>query len=273
MPAAPILRPYALEMCPVAKPKAPIGELARFGDWFVANDWPDANCPACGVGHLRADPAVEVEATSSREARGHEAWEAEWVHGLFTCILRCQRGQCGELVVATGDWRVREYIGGDWESLEWEHQYRLRTTLPAVPIIPSARLCPDPVQAALAKASQVIWVDPSGAGNRLRVAVELSLDAKKIPRMTSGPKRTRLSTHARIDLLRLKNPDAASLLEAVKWVGNQGSHEDSLTIADVLGAAKILDVALGLLFDPHTEQVRRLARDIIKAKRIPRRRV
>ena len=39
-------------------------------------------------------------------------------------------------------------------------------------------------------------------------------------------KRLRLKTHDRIVAFRSANPKAAGLLEAIKWLGNAGSHAD-----------------------------------------------
>ena len=57
---------------------------------------------------------------------------------------------------------------------------------------------------------------------------------------------------------------AVELLEAVKWIGNQGTHEDSLTVADVLKSAAFLHRALELLYETRVDDS-----DILdRAKRI-----
>jgi uncharacterized protein DUF4145 len=54
----------------------------------------------------------------------------------------------------------------------------------------------------------------------------------------SNGKRRRLSTHERITEFR-KSEGAADSLEAVKWIGNQGSHESALSATDVLDGAEL----------------------------------
>lgn len=245
-------------------------DLSKFTDWFRSGQWPDAHCPHCKVGLLAAETVTEIESYASSSSRGHEAWEPEWIGGYFMCLLRCQRAICREVTVAVGDWRVRDVTNSYSRAFEYDNFFRLRSTVPPIPVVPSLDVFPDPVREALDRASEVIWVDPSAASGRLRIAIERALDALKVPKLSSGAKRVRLTTHERIGRLRLKHPEAADLMEAVKWVGNQGAHEDSLTTADVLEVAGILSEALVLLFDKSSVALSRRARGIIKAKRMPR---
>lgn len=236
--------------------------LADLGNWFVDGDWPDMTCPSCASGSLRIEAVDKRETFASESSRGHPGWEAEWVRGFFTAVLRCQRPKCQEVTVAIGKWRVRERPM-DWDSYysqqEHDDQLLLQATTPPIPITDSITGCPEPVSEALAKASQVIWMDPSAAGNKLRLAVELALDAAGISRARG------LKTHSRIVLLRDMNADAARYLEAVKWIGNQASHEDSLTVTDVLEAARILHRALEILFAPKKDTIDQRAREINEA--------
>ena len=242
--------------------------LEAFGDWFVDRDWPDATCPICGVGNLRIDSIKRHETSTSEEWHRHDGFEPEWIAGFFTAVLRCQRSKCREIVIASGEWRVRERPFHNWEhpfsQMEYDDEYRLQAAIPPLPIMTEVGFCPEPVQEALAKASRVIWMDPGAAGNRLRLAVELALDAMDIQR-TGG-----LNAHARIKLLHAKNAEAAKYLEAVKWIGNQATHEDSLTPSDVLEAARILHRALELLFDPRSGAIERRTQEIINAKGLPK---
>ncbi|GAA3482233.1 hypothetical protein GCM10018966_067650 [Streptomyces yanii] len=57
------------------------------------------------------------------------------------------------------------------------------------------------------------------------------------------------STRARIFACTAGHPEEADLLEAVKWIGNDASHEDSLSVADVLDGVELLEHALRLLYD------------------------
>lgn len=89
-----------------------------------------------------------------------------------------------------------------------------------------------------------MWASPSSAANRLRYAVEEILDDRGILR--SG------TLHARIEKFRAFSPDMAEALMAVKWIGNEGSHEDVLTTADILEGAEILEHVVVALYGDGT---------------------
>lgn len=50
-------------------------------------------------------------------------------------------------------------------------------------------------------------------------------------------------------LLSFKNQEASDALEAVKWIGNTGSHEANLSVSDVLDGVEMLGHALRSIFD------------------------
>ncbi|MFE5258113.1 DUF4145 domain-containing protein [Streptomyces coelicoflavus] len=134
--------------------------------------------------------------------------------------------------------------------------------------------CPAPVKDRVQDAARVIWADAGSAANRLRSAIEELLTAQKIPRTKlvtrRGPaqvkRRLRLSTQARIEILRSKESEAADLLEAVKWIGNSGSHEGSVTVEDVLNGVVLLEHALHTLYDRRAKDLAKIAKQINNRK-------
>lgn len=244
-------------------------DLHALADWFADDAWPDIRCPVCRKGDLAKVDATVVESAESSRLHSHEAWEPEWIRGHFTAHLRCQRSACEETVVALGQMKV-DY-GDSWDE-SWESQYatylQVLQILPAPPIADIVASCPQAVLERLDGAARVIWSDPSAAANRLRYAVERVLDDQGVVRMS--PKGGTLSTHARISEFRKKNQPVADALEAVKWIGNQGSHEDSLTRADVIEGGQILAHALELLYDDRRDKMRRRVEGIIADKGVRR---
>ncbi len=92
-------------------------------------------------------------------------------------------------------------------------------------------------------------------------------------RDTRNGKRRTLSTHERIAALKAKQPVAATSLEAVKWVGNQGSHASfQLTATDCVESALYLDHALRVLYDTSDAEIIKKAKAVNRAKGIKRRR-
>ena len=84
-------------------------------------------------------------------------------------------------------------------------------------------------------------------------------------------KRVPLSLHARIEMFGLKQPDIAHALLAVKWIGNEASHSQNLTVSDVVLCARVLDAALVALYDQSDAELKNLVKLINRRKGLGRR--
>lgn len=130
--------------------------------------------------------------------------------------------------------------------------------------------CPNEVRERIEEAARLIWADPASAANRLRSAIEELLTAQKVPRTrlvakkggAQGRSRRRLTAHDRIELLKVKEPGAADLLEAVKWIGNSGSHESGMRVGDVLDGVALMEHALHELYDNRGKELAKMAKKI-----------
>ena len=205
------------------------------------------------------------ELSSSRAA-------IRWIFlGVFSGALVCTLASCQATVAVAGDYSV-DLDFDEVGNQDFQDFVRLRFAHPALPLIVPPERTPKPVADAIRTASSLVWADPSASANRLRVAVEDLLTAHRIPKTAAkkGGGRRPLTTHDRIDLFRAKQPDVADALEAVKWIGNSGSHESSLTTEDILDGAEILDLALRSLYDRSDAMLLRKVAVINKKKGVPR---
>ena len=82
--------------------------------------------------------------------------------------------------------------------------------------------------------------------------------------VTDPLKPRRLSLHKRIELLKNSNPDQSSLLMAIKWMGNSGSHGNKVSLRDVLDAFEILEYSLPDLLEKKTNRLKDLADRLVK---------
>ena len=80
--------------------------------------------------------------------------------------------------------------------------------------------------------------------------------------INSKRKRRRLSAQERLQIFAKTHPDVVNALEAVKWIGNAGTHETGLTLADVVTGAAFLELALRRLYDTSESQLLAAAKDI-----------
>jgi hypothetical protein len=102
-------------------------------------------------------------------------------------------------------------------------------------------------------------MNPPSAANRLRAGIEQLLTDLGVPK--SG------TTHTRIERLAASMPDVATVLEAVKWIGNDGSHTSVLPLKEVLEGVALLERALTLVYDRSAEELDQLARKINQTRR------
>lgn len=188
--------------------------LLPLASWFPQGAWPRLPCGSCDGGELRVGSPNEIDVAARH--RDHPGWEPDWIRGFFTSSAECSNRHCQGVAVVVGDMKVDADVDehGHWE---YDTFYRIRYVDPPLSLVKVPGGCPDDVSAAIADASRLLWIDSGSAANRLRTAVELLLTSLGVRKTTTG--RKRMTTHARIDALRLARPEVAEVLEAVKWIG------------------------------------------------------
>lgn len=235
--------------------------------------WP---CPRCPEGRLVADKKTlyELEARASVEAGVESGWEPDWMYGAFSLTLRCNNPQCCENVLCAGSYGVSQEFDpvlaqGGQDPYAYCSRYTAKTFVPPIPVFRIPVQCPEAVRAEIQSAFAILWSDRGASANRVRIAIEKLLDTKKVKRtVTKRGKRTQLTLHSRIDKLASKtdDKDTHSLLMAVKWLGNAGSHGADMAVDDVLDGFELLDHILFRMFDGNTKRLLRLSKSIVKKK-------
>lgn len=241
--------------------------LLPLASWFPHGNWPRLPCGSCDVGELRVGTATEIDVAAQH--RDHPGWEPEWIHGFFTLSAQCSNRDCSQgVAVIVGDMKVDADVDerGHWHG-EYHTFYRIRYVDPPLALVKVPSGCPDDVSSAIADASRLLWIDSGSAANRLRTVVELLLTALGVRKTTSG--RKHMTTHARIEALRTTRPDVADVLEAVKWIGNVGSHAEAPSTKDVLEGAALLEHSLKLVYDASDKEIARLAKRVNKRRGRP----
>ena len=245
--------------------------LRNFAHEVDEHDWPTAVCPTCRAGTLPYKAVTALEDPTAASWHGHERWEPDMIYGTFHGDLQCTNPACGQFVVITGTYRVVMNNGepayGDYGDLFQVKWFDPPLTLLDVP--PSA---PQAVKDAVSAAARIVWVDPSAAANRLRTAVERILDDKRVKKtfIDKHGKRQRSSAHRRIEAFTPTNKTAGDAMMAVKWVGNEGTHDSELSITDVLDGAGMLQVAVTAVYDEAAIETRRRIAAINRARGLPK---
>lgn len=232
-------------------------------------EWPLWPCPACFDGRLilQRDTLKTLEHGSSRKAHTHEAWDLSWIRKEFIALLQCNLARCAEVISVSGELRV----GEDDEGPPYDI-FEPRFFSQGPPIFPIHTTYPDPIQILTKEAFFLFWIDTKSSANRIRATIEEILTDKSIQIAVSKLKLgTRLPLHARIQLFKKKNAEAGELLEAIKWIGNAGSHANDADLdrEALLDAFDILEHVLELLYVRKTAHIKRLARKITERKGRP----
>lgn len=241
-------------------------------------EWPNWPCPSCQRSPIRliAETLKTLETGSSERAHGHEAWEPEWIQNRFFAAFRCIDPNCGEIIHVVGDSALEEYTDIDYLG-NWNQNYRnlFHPIFFHPPVRPFSIIdeCPQYVKIYIERSFALIWSDIEGAINSMRKAVEEILTDKKIPRFTTSKsrKRTFIHLHARIDKYKLKDPTNAKHLEALKWVGNSGSHSsnDAIDVDHLIDSYKVLELIIKNMYSRNDTKVRRISTSLLLRKGKP----
>lgn len=231
---------------------------------------PRFTCPRCKKGRLQQNQSsLTIEQpTFSKDNSQHPNWEPEWDQERFSLHLTCDKSDCGEVSVVSGDTIVTPSYEEDFPAWRWVSLLRPQAIYPAPPIIAAPEEVPQNVRDELDKASQLFWVDFNATANRLRVSVELLLDYFTIARtvVDQRGKPTRLDLNARIVLFEKSDPEHAPTLSALRMIGNLGTHGGEVNREPLLDAFEIYEYALTELCGQRKARVAQLRQKLIDNK-------
>ncbi|MFZ5904640.1 MAG: DUF4145 domain-containing protein [Chloroflexota bacterium] len=236
---------------------------------FPKNHFPNWMCPKCGTGILRP-----IEKTFSFDESG-DVTEERIKHGeyfdydaytfRYSVLLKCNYSNCQERVSSCG----HGYVQGDEDFYFVEEDGSPVTSYremfvpeyfyPALNLFPVSEKCPERVATEINRSFKLFFAEPSAAANYVRKAIEEILTNKGVPRLSVGKrsKKVRISLHDRIVIFEATQPDIAKRLFALKWLGNEGSHANTITKNDVLDAYEILEWAIDDLYVGYRKLIQR----------------
>lgn len=230
-------------------------------------------CPVCTHGSLLLDRALlKVHETKKSLARRLEDDWDEWdVEKHFIATFYCSNPICNEPVFVMGECKYEQdltaYIEGQKDGY-YDYLYP-RYTQPRLMIVDEGFHIPVDVVVELQRVNDLFWADKSACANAIRTVVEAILTEARIRKTFTTKKGTKqkLTLHGRIDAFRTKNPYVAELLEAIKWIGNSGSHTDGIDHDELLDGISVLCRVLDALYPDGEETPEEIADAINKRNR------
>lgn len=242
--------------------------------YVCLDEWPAVHCPSCRTGTLRHSEQnsllMQTGESARNQKRNRDRDPLELFAGVAAAALRCDGQNCSAVVIAVGTASIDYDVDSDGNTVPSTY-LQIRYIEPPLPLLRlDNEAVPRIVLRELERASRLIWSDPTAAANALRAAVERLLDAQRVRKLRAD--RRRLPTHQRIDRLAMRRPSAAARLEAVKWIGNDGSHGRPVTHEEVLTAAELLGACLHDIYDRSESRLARTAKEINQRRGVSSRR-
>lgn len=225
---------------------------AFFSDMQV--EWP---CPACGQKTLQIiKESFALNDTLDTARYSCEIWfEPEMHSSIFSCMSRCSRKQCGEIVACIGQ--------SGWEQNGWDekshneqyHQwYKPISFVPTLHPFELPEQCPEEITQPIVASFSIFLIQPSAAANLIRISVERMLTAMGVAERNDKDKRIPL--HNRLEMLSELYSSFSKPLMAIKFLGNAGSHTyDGVKIEDIEDAFEIMEYVLNDLFSGRKESI------------------
>ncbi len=222
--------------------------------------WP---CPACstragrepGIVQLVKDSLAFHETVASLAEHPEEGWTPEVIEYAFTAWGKCSSSQCNQMfaIIGTGGQEQYDHSGwmqtGDDEGefiadTGWEEYFTPLSCYPMPSMIQIPSTCPDLVRKTLQSAFALYWCDRAACLGRLRTVVERLLDHLGITKTRKSQKGNdvRLDLSERIN--ELPTPQWSELkeaLHALRYFGNTGAHEISVSQDDLLDALEVIE--------------------------------
>jgi hypothetical protein len=239
---------------------------------FLNNSDTKLICPDCNIGHLIASKAnlQQVEYRKyNLEVRACDDSDPDWYKFSFHGFLECNNPECKEKIVVSG-----KYVYTGWYedentpegAIELEEYYPEYFERPPK-IIQINDKYPADIQQILLSSFSLFWIDKAACANRLRYCIEKILDTFSVPRNRRAKgKLFPLSLHARIQKFCNNNEKYKTVLLAVKWIGNSGSHDYDVKSTNILDAYRLIDYMLKQLYANDEKEILKLSKSINKRK-------
>ncbi|WP_062748547.1 DUF4145 domain-containing protein [Erwinia persicina] len=244
---------------------------------FTAKKCPTWRCPVCFNETLSIVPESFFKTYNGASSRSeNEDWfGAEYVVMVFSCVLRCQRSDCGETVAVTGTGEIDVYNYYDESGktqTDYTNTFHALTFYPPIPLFKPPVMCPDTVLNLLGSVSSLLTGHSTSAANAIRSLLEVLLDDLQVPRESigKGNRGRAMTLHERIENYRDITGIHHEGMMALKVFGNAGSHGEVIEQKHLEDACLVLEQLVIQLYSSRadvTAQISRLNEEFNKKNR------
>lgn len=227
---------------------------------FAKEHFPKYGCPTCGKAELELVDFSSTENGETKRNRSEDWWEYEWDQHLFRATLECK--SCKETVFCTGDGTVEEDYDGTEETNFRRYfyvNYQPKFFFPSLKFIEFPTATPKEVQQSINTACAMYHSYPASACNALRIAAEDILTSLGVPEPEAGE----FSSLGKRSKALPEESQERLLLDAIRWLGNDGSHSKTLiTHRDAQDAFEVMDLLIEKAYSDRAMKIQELAQAI-----------
>jgi hypothetical protein len=226
---------------------------------------PAWTCPVCSKGHtvLISKSLRYEETVQSKRERNEDYWDPQLIEYTFTAWAQCSHTHCKQLFALAGEGSVAHYYND--EGPDESHTYfRPKYCNPMPDIFNIPAKCPAFLRDSLRASFPLYLTNREACASRIRIALELLMDHLQVPRKrkTKANKLSDLTLHSRLEVLSERSANVGPQLMALKWLGNAGSHDGSVSRDDLLNAFEIFEHSLEELIEQRSQRIAILAKQL-----------
>ena len=200
--------------------------------------------------------------------------ETEHWWEYVSLFYQCDQLDCRQIVLSSGK-LIQEIVlvpceVDQYNELPFYEElvvfYKPNYFYPTVSLFAFDSNIPESLKNEVKSAFSLFWHNPEACSNSIRKSLELILD--NIAPIVNGNRYDRINSLGnRINNLGGTYSDVKDLLKAVKWIGNDGSHEGGLLHSDVMNGFEMLELCLGKIYNKKEVELKEIAEKINEAKK------
>lgn len=231
---------------------------------FAQSNFPKYDCPSCRNSELEVTNFTSTENGNTKRNNSDRDWDFEWDEHVFSATLECKK--CKETVFCAGDGFVDEDFDEDGEENFRRYHfvsYRPKFFFPSLKFLDFPVATPKEVQGSINTACAMYHSYPASACNALRIAAEDILTTLGVPEPEAGE----YSSLAKRSKELPEDSQERLLLDAIRWLGNDGSHSKTLiTHRDAQDAFEVMDLLIEKVYSDRAMKIQELAKAIREHK-------
>lgn len=219
---------------------------------FTLDNQQEWLCPTCGKSVLQIKEGTFNEQATAETFINADYISEDQVKYIYSCLLICSNHKCKEVVANTGIGGIElNYDAATIEEARYDY-FVPKYFEPNLKLFSIPPDCPESVSLYLNESFKLFFISPYAALNNVRIAIEKLLTELGVPGFGTPPEKY-IPLHKRIEKLPEEYCEIKSILEAVKWLGNEGSHGgDDASVDTVINAYEFMEHILQEIYQPKT---------------------